>query len=210
MTIPEQRRQVERLLDAIIPAVFCLEVQPFAVVERERAGHALPHADVVLAAALVARRQSTVKPFAATQLFSEVEALARGKDALATTVQQRLVHLQREFSSDPEFRKAVKQAETGPGKMAVTRTLAVVRALIETLIDDEKRSITTNDALDLLHTAVPLTYCDIILVDGAWFDRAERVRRKLEKGGSSISLGTAFSERKGGVERFLASFEEMR
>ena len=85
----------------------------------------------------------------------------------------------------------------------ISRKRAIIRTLAATLFPDLKRAITTNDALDFLHAAVPITYCDVVLLDGGTADLVERARRKLK----GVRMAAVFSGRLGGVERFLDYLE---
>ena len=82
----------------------------------------------------------------------------------------------------------------------------VALTLAATFFPDLKRAITPNDAIDFLHAAIPVTYCDVVLLDGATADLVERARRKLN--GTGIRMATVFPGRRDGVERFLALLEE--
>ena len=103
----------------------------------------------------------------------------------------------------PDFVEAVRHAEHPDALAATTRTRAIIRTLAATLFPDLKRAITTNDALDFLHAAVPITYCDGVLLDGGTADLVERAQRKLK----GVRMAMVFSGRRGGVERFLDYLE---
>ena len=66
--------------------------------------------------------------------------------------------------------------------------------------------IKPNDAIDFLHAAIPTTYCDAVLLDGATWDRVERASLKLK--GTGITTARAFPGRGDGVERFLTHLEK--
>jgi hypothetical protein len=114
--------------------------------------------------------------------------------------------LRRTHSEDDLFRKAVIHANHPEAIRATTRTRAIVRTLAATFFPDLKRIITLNDAIDFLHAAIPVTYCDVVLLDGGTVDLVERARRKLDATG--IKMATVFPGRGDGIERFLVSLKE--
>jgi len=203
---PKQRRAAEQFVEGILPAVFCVQVDLATVDKRERAQDPLPHADPDLSLLFVRGREG-LKTITATGLFEVYdETLARTKDRLATIVQGRLEFLRRTHREDDSFRKAVMRAYDPTAIQATTRTKAIVRSLAATFFPDPKRTIKPNDAIDFLHAAVPVTYCDVVLLDGGTADLVERARRKLN--GTGLRMATVFQGRGDGVERFLAHLEE--
>src|SRR5262249_25663219 len=124
---------------------------------------------------------------------------------LAEVVQGRLELLRATYQADRIFRREVEQS-TRPEVIAqTTRTRAIGRTLAATFFPDRRRKIKLNDAIDFLHAAIPTTYCDVVLLDGATGDLVERAREKLKATG--ITMATAFPGRGDGVERFLTNLE---
>jgi hypothetical protein len=101
--------------------------------------------------------------------------------------------------------EAVKRAEHPEAPANTTRTRAVVRTLAGTFFPDLKRAITLNDAIDFLHAAIPINYCDVVLLDGGMRDLVERARLRFKDTG--ITLATVFSGQDG-VDRVLAYLEK--
>ncbi len=205
---PDQRGAAEQFVEGILPAVFCIDVNLAAVNQREGAHDSLPHADRALALLFVTTEGQGLKAFTATGLFERLynESLTRIKDRLAAAIQERLELLRRTHSEDDLFRKAVIHANHPEAIRATTRTRAIVRALAATFFPDLRRVITPNDAIDFLHAAIPVTYCDVVLLDGGTADLVERARRKLDATG--IRMATVFPGRGDGIERFLLLLKE--
>jgi hypothetical protein len=206
VSVPEQRRAAEQLVDAILPAVFCIQVDPAIVEQGERAENPRPHADSELAGLFLSSRGGGVNPFTAAGLFETYNAqLAATRDRLAGIVQGRLEFLRQTHTDDPDFRRAVEHSAHPQAIAATTRTRVIVRELAATFFPDLRRPITLNDGLDFLHAAIPVAYCDVVLLDGGTVDMVERARRHLD--GTRITMATVFSGRGDGVERFLAHLE---
>jgi hypothetical protein len=57
---------------------------------------------------------------------------------------------------------------------------------------------------------VPVSYCDIVLLDGKWTAAVERARHRFRDRGLSTPLAAVFSERRGGLELALSAIEQHR
>jgi len=193
----DSRRAAETFVESVLPAVFCIEVEPFAVDQRARAGDHLPYAHEALASLLVDINRLGDKPFTATGLFEPLfdAGLAQTKDRLAAITQGRLEFLRQEYHRDPRLAEAVKRAEQAEALATTTRVRAVVRTLAGTFFPDPKRPIRPNDAIDFLHAAIPINFCDVVLLDGGMRDLVERARVRFKNTG--IKLATVFSGQDG-------------
>ncbi len=211
LTSQQQGSQAEALLDAILPRVFFLEVEPFRVIDREDellagAPARPPHGDAAFLRALIDLRPGSLKPLTARDLFTVVQnsQLAKGFDDLADTVVGRVETLRQEFDADPDFRSAVGRP---PNRLQIQRgTRFIVRELVRALIVDKGTKITRNQAIDLLHAVVPVAYCDLVLLDKHWETQVDRTRSRLN-GGISIPIARVFSGKAGGLDRFLCALE---
>lgn len=136
-----QRLRIEELLNRLLPNLYCIEVEPFAVITREERGQFRAQADEALARLFVNDRERTVHPFTATGLFEPVNhpRLIAAKDRLAQTTLGQLENLRIEYMQNANFRREVKKGGT-PG---ATDTLAVLRALVATYLPDPKRTLDT-------------------------------------------------------------------
>jgi hypothetical protein len=206
VSVVESRRAAEALVASVLPAVFCIDVDLAAVDNREETGHPLPHADEAVALVFLKARGPSFE-FTTTGLFEPLfdAGLAQTKDRLAAITQGRLEFLRQEYHRDPKLAQAVKHAEHPDALAHTTRTRAVVRTLAATFFPDLRRPITHNDAIDFLHAAIPINYCDIVLLDGGMRDLVERARRRFENTG--IKLATVFSGQEG-VSNFLDDLEK--
>jgi hypothetical protein len=200
----EQRRAAEAFLEAALPAIFCIDVDLAAVDKRMNTGDPLPHADRELLLLFRDWGGSADKRFTAIGLCERLydSGLAQTKEKLATTLQGRLEYLRETYRTDRSFREAVRHAEHGDALAVTTRTRAIARTLAATFFPDYRRVIKPNDAVDFLHTAIPVAYCDLVLLDGDAADRVERARRKL--GDKGVKMAEVFPGRRDGVDRFLA------
>ena len=203
VTDHDQRLQAERFLDRILPALFCLDVEPFRVSGRERSGIMWPHADQGLASLFVTTREPTGQPFSAAGLCEPVTypRLGTSREVLGEKLRDRLERLRQEHRETPAVRRDMARADRTPATQAATRTLTITRALVATFFPSLRRPITDHDARDVLHAIVPLAFCDAVLLDAALWDAVERVRRSLP----DLPMATAFSGRGDDVEHFLTA-----
>jgi hypothetical protein len=204
VSVVASRQAAEKFVDDVLPSIFCIQVDLAAVDKREKAGDPLPHADEDLAATLVDATRSLTAKGMFVQLHDA--GLADTKDRLAATVKGRLDFLRSTHETDADFRRAVRHSNHADAIANTTRTRAIVRTLAATFFPDRRMVIKPNDAIDFLHAAIPTTYCDAVLLDGATWDRVERARQKLK--GTGITIATAFPGRGDGVERFLTHLEK--
>ena len=64
--------------------------------------------------------------------------------------------------------------------------------------------MTRNHALDLVHAAVSVSYCDYVLLDGHWQDQVERMKSRFDGAVMTYPLAKVYSKRNDGVESFLS------
>jgi len=107
----EQRREAERFVDGVLPAIFVLDVDLAAVDNRERANDPLPHANRALASLFVSAGTPD-RPFTATGVFEQLSdsRLVGTLDRLAANVRNRLVDLREEHRTTKDFQEAVRHS----------------------------------------------------------------------------------------------------
>jgi hypothetical protein len=212
VTSTEQARKAEELIEACLPRVFCVEVEPFKVIEREDkllAGGPpdAPHADPDLLKAFALLRPEGLQLLTARQLFQVVQgsALVQGLEGLADTVVERVSALRDELEADPDFRKLVQRLPAEPPIQRGTRF--VLRELVRSLLIDQRLKVTRNHAIDLLHAVVPVAYCDLVLLDKHWEAQVDRMRTRLKDARVTVPIAQVFSGKAGQIDRFLVALE---
>jgi hypothetical protein len=212
VTMGEQAHKAEELVEAILPRVFFLEIEPFAVISRENellAGGppAPPHADLDLLRTFPQLKPTSLHLFTARDLFKAMQnnQLAERLDSLADTVVERVEALRDTLDTDEVFRSIIRRPPYGPQIQQGTRV--VLRELVRSLLIDKRTKITRNHGIDLLHAVVPVAYCDLVLLDKHWETQVDRVRSRLNDAGISVPIGRVFSGKANGVDRFLCELE---
>ena len=212
VTDRHQTDAAERLIEAVLPNVFFMEINPFTVIEREdrllAGGTPIPpHADTGFLKAFAALKPSSLKPFTAHELLSTPgEAdMSSLLDSLADTIAKQTAALRTEVDSDENFRSAIRRLPSGPILQQGTRY--VLRELARTFFIDRSLKVSRNHAIDLLHSVVPVAYCDLVLLDKHWEEQIERMRTRFADAKLSVPVARAFSRRKNGLDRFLLALK---
>lgn len=212
VTDPTQSRAAEALVEDLLPNVFFFEVNPFAVIEAEDAllGGAAPfppHADTQFLNAFTALRPGSPHPFTAKNLFTipQESGLHDQMDVLADTVVDRVEVLRSEFLGDAEFEALVRRLPEGPPIQHGTRY--VLRELVRPILLDQSLKFSRNHAIDLVHSVVPLAYCDIALLDKHWKAQAEKVRERVAAANMTFPVAKVFSGKTNEISQFLALLE---
>jgi hypothetical protein len=115
---------------------------------------------------------------------------------LAAGARRALMDLRTRCAGDPSFRRAVRGVWRRSAQ--ASNTDAVTYALAMTFLPDLRREITLNDAIDFMHAAVPVAFCDAVRLDAAMHDMVGRARRQHPavhmadtfSGRGDVALGT--------------------
>lgn len=210
VTMEEQARKAERLLEANLPQIFFLEVQPFKVISREdellaskRSDDDPPHGHPRFLTTFIQLKPTSLDPFTARDLFKIVQnrRLAEHLDSLADIVIDRVKAMRDTLDTDEAFRSTIRRPPSGPQIQRGTRF--VLRELVRSLLVDKRTKITRNQAIDLLHAVVPVAYCDFVLLDKNWKTQVARVRSRFSAAGMTVPIGRVFSGKANEVDRFL-------
>jgi len=69
-----------------------------------------------------------------------------------------------------------------------------MKELMRCVVIDQKSKFIANDASDLLHAATASLECDFVLLDKAWADRVDRVRKRFRDSGRTEYIARPFAE----------------
>ena len=72
---------------------------------------------------------------------------------------------------------------------------------------DTNAPFTANDAVDLMHAADAVDYCDLVLLDKAWERRVNGLRKRIAEEGVDMPIARCFSKSNNGIEAFLDAIE---
>lgn len=106
--------------------------------------------------------------------------------------------------SDPGY---VRKARDAPLSESRSRTMLIMGELLRGFIVDSKSPMSENDAVDLIHAAMPLNCCDYVLLDGPWSERVAKMKLRLAKSPMVMPIAKCFSRRNDGINAFLSDLE---
>ena len=197
---------METFIDGILPNVFFLDINPITVMENETrlsagAKPSAPHADNEFLGTFVNRNVNSLTLFTANEMFTGVQktSTTNGLNAIADTIIERVEALRDEIKRNDGFKNEVNTLT----RVTQARMYYAWRELIRIFLNDLKMPIKRNHAIDLLHAAVPIVYCDFVLLDSHWKAQVEIIRQRLKKYKIPISLAQVYS--KSEMKSFLSS-----
>jgi len=212
VTIEEQARKAESLIEATFPQVFLLEVNPFLVIERENrllggAPPIPPHADMEFLKDVIGLNPISINLLSAHNLFNVVrdEGSVQRFNNLADTIVGRIEALRDQLETDLEFQSVVSRS---PRSTPIQRgTRFILRELVRSFLVNPKTKMTRNHAIDLLHTVVPAAYCNLVLLDKHWKTQVDHTRSRLVSAGIAVPVTKVFSGQRDNINRFLNELE---
>lgn len=207
-----QARAAEALLEAILPHVFFLEVNPFTVIASENkllngGTPAAPHADSEFLKTFVCLWPQSVKPFTARNLFMAGRSgrLGTSFQELADTIVERTEALRSSMDNDADLERRVRRLPSGAPIQHGTRH--ILPELARPFLVDRGIRVTRNHAIDLVHAVVPVAYCDLVLLDKHWEEQVQRMRARFADASMDIPIAQVYSGKANGVERFISAVE---
>lgn len=213
MTDIKQAENVEELLESVLPGVVFIDCDPFQVIGHEdelirtrRPGRA-PHLDYDMLRVCAGFRPTSLgRAFTVRGLFSVVKekGLADTFDDMCDTLVERVENLRAEHAANPAFRKNVEALKASPIQHG---TRHVLREVLRNHLRDTKTRFDRNHASDLMHAVVPVSYCDVVLLDAHWCTRMAQVEKRIRAAGLTFPMAKCFSGRGNGVDEFLNEFE---
>jgi hypothetical protein len=218
ITVEEQARKAEGLLQMNLPRLFCIEVEPFQVISIENrmlsgGSPEPPHVDIELAKMFLylwPEPQTLGSSLTAHNFFTYARnnELARRLDSLADTLIDRIGLMREQTRTDKSFDAVVRGLPVGPNIQRGTRH--ILPELIRTMLITEQMSVTRNHVIDLLHAVVPVAYCDFVLLDSHWENQVTQMSNRIADTRLSFPIAKVFSKKANGIERFLTQLESFR
>lgn len=208
-----QARAAEHLLDQLYPNLFFIDSNPYSVIRKEdailqRAQRVAPHADSDTLRAFFGNDSTSMNPLSFGDFLAaatdDPEERVGGRRMRAALIDQ-VIQMRTEFLGDPEYRAAVLRVPTAVEIQRGTRL--ILREVMSLIVRDAASPFLENDALDLLHTSVPVAYCDHVLLDSRWATIARQASARLRKSGMRFPFAQVHSGRRGGLTSFLAGLE---
>lgn len=203
-------QNAEDLFARVSPNLFFIEVDPSTVWKRERQiieGKAVfaPHGDLEFLEAFVGHDVESMDPLSVRNLFVWLASKERANygNAMRVQIVAKIEKLTKEYALDAEFRKKVDRSAPLDSSASPTQTITL--EALSLVLRNNNRQFSINDAMDILHTIVPVAHCDHVLLDRHWANLANQAIRRLAKRGAGFSMAEVLASSGGGVNDFIAA-----
>ena len=209
---PRHARQVGEFTESIIPFLFFSRFDPFPVIQDELLiacgqRNGTPAGDMYLLELYAKSRSQHGGRNSIRNWFVDMQADRRNTGASVQEMAGRFLaavaELRERLATEPNFVKLAR--DNIKASILPRATQALLRALIYRL--DPKMALTVNDALDIGHFLVPAAYADFVLLDRRWYLRVEDARNYLRGEGIETRIAEQYTQRDGGVLKFLERLE---
>lgn len=205
---PRHARNAESILDRVRPHLFFIEPNMFEVIKREDRllGGGTPESPVSdsrLLQSFVGYDSKSVDPLSAGNIFSVVAAGSPRSytESVGRIIVEQVGKIREQYTGNEDLRRRMNAPTRGPKVPAGTRFL--MRDLLALVAKNQSSGFGVNDAIDFLHTIVPCSYCEHVLIDGHWATQVEQARRRLRGAGHEFPIAQVHSRRNSGLDRFL-------
>lgn len=189
ISVLAQIQQIENLFEQIWPHVVFIESNPIAVISNEDKilqgiRNSPPHLDDDWLLKIFANfPRGGINPLDARGFLLQLrnpgvpQGFQTAFQALRKRMQSAFVRSKSRYETDQTAKKEVHSRLRGTVHQSPTRYI-----LKQTLYGAIKNNLNTdnlNNISDLLHMIVPLSYCNIVLLDKQWAERARQVQKSV-------------------------------
>lgn len=205
----------EDLLDQLLPNIFFMEINPYEIIRRENkliAGERvlLPlHADNGFLEVFIKLGANSSTEFSTAGLFTPMHKSAPVQEefaALTDQIVRDVKKLRAKMNKNEKFQNAIRQHPSGPSLQRGTRY--VLQELTRTFLVNQSIKISRNNAIDIMHSVVPIAYCDFVLLDKHWEQQISCIRKRLKYAEMEFPIARVFSKKNSGIENFFQALEK--
>ncbi len=199
-------RAVGTFIDLLYPQLFFSHFDPFAVIKAEelrmtgqaRGSPAGDQGMLELFASDAARRGHPSVRHWFNAVHAERAHVRQLLDSMATAFLTAFEEVRANFARDPEYAKNALRSIKATTRPRATQ--ALLRALLYRVQHDRAFKLDTNDALDIGHSIVSASYCDLVLVDRAWNYRVTDAREFLRRCHITTHVAETYAKRDGALQ----------
>jgi hypothetical protein len=205
---PRHSRQAEEFIDRVMPRVFLTDQRLNEALAQEGAQpdnrvRFSPSSDTRQLRLLVQRCLDAGRPLSihgfiglardwAPQIGAQLADLTRRYREGFERARQDAAYRQRARNALPDARRP--------------RTMVIMGELMRGFALDQNAELTQNDCIDFMH-AMHVNSCDFVLLDRAWQNRVEEMRRRISQSDPQMEIARSYSRGDNGLERFLVDLE---
>ena len=100
-------------------------------------------------------------------------------DELANAIVEQITLNWLEINNNLDFNRKIRKISSEPKIQCGTRY--IFRELVRSFFINQRLNIKKNHAIDLLHSVVPIAYCDYVLLDKYWVTQIHQMRNRFDK-----------------------------
>ena len=208
-----QLSRIEDLLGQIWPRLVFVNSDPTAVIEREddpQSGmsNQAPHLDDWMLSKFADRYRAGMNPRNPKGFLLQLRnpRIADGlRDAYCKLVRGVIAAVEK--SRDMYQRDGTARIEVcsrPKGKPVPHPTRYIFEQAVYSIVKGNFNTRNANEVADFLHMVVPLSYCDVVLLDKSWAARAHQAQNAVKNGGLLTYEAAIFSPKT--VEEFWVKF----
>lgn len=206
-----QAMRIATFLQRVAPYMFFIEVVPKNVIEREnsilQSGKIIaPHADDKFLKAFLMHRRQSVNPLSIAEFLRDFqqEKVMEMCQSFMAELKSVVESSRQRAQQNPALGARIKEVPLGPHIQHATRYIDVEagRYLVR-----DKINMASQDWRDYFHMVIPLAYCDVLLLDRRWANKAQEIVRRLKRAGHKAQMAQVFWERQ--LESFWAVLENV-
>jgi hypothetical protein len=206
---PRHITDAESFLDRCLPNLFLTDFRLDEVMARERkepsnATRFWPTANLAQLKLFAERSQAAGQAFTIRGFAQMAYEHRTPINELMRSNARQIVEAIEKARGDPDY---VRKARDAPLDDRRPRTTLIMGELLRGFVLDSNSPVTENDAVDLVHAAMPLNCCDYVLLDGAWAERVAKMKLRLGKSPMVMPIAKCFSRRNDGISAFLMDLE---
>jgi hypothetical protein len=206
---PQHVVDAEKFLERCLPHLFLTDFRLDEVLDREEsepsnATRFWPTADLRQLKLFGELSQAAGGGFTMQGLAQLAYEHRTGINEMMSSMARSLTEAVAKARADPEY---VRKSRNAPLDDTRPRTLLILGELLRGFILDSGAPMSENDAVDLIHAAMPLNCCDYVLLDGPWAERVAKMKLRLAKSSMVMPIAKCFSRRNDGINAFLTDLE---
>jgi hypothetical protein len=206
---PQHAIDAESFLERCLPHLFLTNFQLDELLARERneasnATRFWPTADLPQLQLFGERSQAAGGSFT-MQGFAQLAYEHRNDiNEMMSSMANSMKEAVEKAKVNPDY---VRKARDTPLNDGRPRTLLILGELLRGFVVDSNAPMSENDAVDLIHAAMPLNCCDYVLLDGPWTERVAKMKLRLSKSPMVMPIAKCYSRQDDGINAFLTDLE---
>ena len=191
-----QVMKIAAFLQQAAPHMFFIEVIPKNVIEREndilQSGKVIaPHADDKFLKAFLTHRRQSVNPLSVAEFLKDFqqEKVAEMCQSFMAELKEVVESSRQRAEQNSVLGARIKEVPLGPHIQHATRYIDIEagRYLVR-----DRINMSPQDWRDYFHMIIPLAYCDVLLLDRRWANKAQEIVRRLRRAGHKAQMAQVF------------------